>query len=61
MIKTFKRKCGSLQVLHCLLARLVPSRIGLNGLIGVAVLTVSTIDLDVVTPIVMEGLARFLN
>ena len=59
MIKTFERKCDFLQVLHYLLARLVPSRIGLNGLIGAVVLMESIIDLDVVMQIVMEDLVRF--
>ena len=61
MIKTFERKCDFLQVLHYLLARLVPSRIGLNGLIGAVVLMESIIDLDVVMQIVMEDLVRFSN
>ena len=59
MIKTFERKCDFLQVLHYLLARLVLSRIGLNGLIGAVVLMESIIDLDVVMQIVMEDLVRF--
>ena len=60
MIKLFERKCGFLQ-LRYLLAGLVPSQIGPSGLIGAAVLTVSTIDLDVVMQTVMEDLARFSN